>query len=585
MKILGGLVLICSFALGVSPVYASDSTALTSRITAVTVFADRAQVTRVARVDMPAEPASVTIAKLPGWIDAESVRVSLDPPTAGRILDVAVNTAYLAEASEEGVRKATASVLEITDQIGALSDEEHTLNDEMKRLDALRTLSVDKVQKELAIGEPKVKNISEVMAYITETIRSDRKQLRQLVQKRRDLEPVLAVRQRELAEIQGKAQLQLTSVVVELVGKGKAELRISYLSPGAAWEPSAELRVTKGGTLVSVQQYASVVQTTGEDWVDATLEFSTQKPDDLLDVPRVHGLMLDNNGGGLGDVIGKAGSSFQHAQSAYVQQNATVARNKAHWNESLSRQNDVQNRARQSFAKISSRGTTAHFAAISERSVRSDGKSVRVPISAGDYAAKTKIVAAPEMSLNAVRVADLQNGGTTPILPGKATLFSEGAFVGSSELAFAAPGEAFSVFLGVHDRLKMERTLDKKTSVLHRSGKRTEMALAFLITGENLSNEPIVVEMAERIPVAQTEEIEVSDVETPRKVKPDGQGVVRWTETIAPHQKVTWRVSYTLEYPSDFVARNRAAEERAPSPAAPGKRRLYDQIDQLENSL
>ena len=180
----------------------------------------------------------------------------------------------------------------------------------------------------------------------------------------------------------------------------------------------------------------------------------------------------------------------------------------------------------------------------------------------------------PEVSLNAVRVADLVNGGSSPILPGRAMLFEDGAFVGRSELDFVAPGETFSLFLGVHDGVKIERTLDKKSSALRRRGKRTEMALSFLVTAENLGSTPLAIELSERIPVAQTEEIEVSDVELPRKIKPDAQGVVRWTETIPPRTKLACRIGYRLEYPTDFVVRSRAAEthdsrrrrRRRPSP-------------------
>jgi uncharacterized protein (TIGR02231 family) len=569
------------------PVLAAEPPVLSTQVSAVTVFADRAQVTRSAAIDLPKEAARVVIAKLPGWIDADSVRVALDPPGAGRILDVAVSTAYLAEASEAAVRKALQGVQETTDDVAAIADEERTLNEEIARLDGLRTFAVDRVPREMTGGEVKLKTFTDTLAYVSEAVRKDRMVLRQLAKKRRDLEPVLSARQRELAEVQTRAQLQQSAVTVELSGSGRAQLKVTYLTPGAAWESVGELRVAKGAASVAVQQFASVVQTTGEDWTGATLTFSTQRPDDVLGVPEAHGLMLDKNGAGLGDVIGHHGESFTRAQSLYTEQNAAVARNARHWGDSLARQTDVQNRAVESFAQLSRRGTTGHFTALADRTVRSDGKPVRVPISNGEFAATTKIVAVPEVSLNAVRVADLHNEGKAPILPGRAALFTEGAFVGASQLAFTAPGEAFSVFLGVDDRLKMERTLDKKTSVLRRSGKRTEMALAFVLTAENLGNEPIVVEMAERIPVAQTNEIEIDDVELPRKAKPDAHGVAHWTETIAPHAKVTWRVSYTLEYPSDYVARAKARrDDEAPSPAAPAAMpKMYERIDALEKAL
>lgn len=570
----------------------SDAEPLTSRIATVTVYADRAQVTRHAPIELGGAVGRFALARLPGWIDAESVRVALDPPSAGQILDVSVQRDHLAQAPEEAVRKANEAVAQVADEIGAIADEELTLQEEIARMDALRVLTIERMPREIAVGELKAKSLAESMAVISETVRRDRQQLRQLVKRRRELEPVLQQRQRELADLHERSHLQQSTVVVEARGSGKATLKITYLTPGATWEPVGELRVTKGGTLVQVQQFAQVVQTTGEDWSGAVLAFSTQRPDDVLDVPKAHGLMLDKTGAGLGDVVAKMAASFSQAQSVYAAENMSIAKKKGNqWSESLARQAEAQNRALQSFSRIEGRGTTAHFFALGERSVRPDGKAVRVPIAAGEFAATPRVVAVPEVSLNAVRVADLRNGGQVPILPGRAALYVDGAFVGSSELDFAAPGEAFSVFLGVHDRIKVERTLDKKMSALRRSGRRTEMALAFVVTLENLSDQPQTLELSERIPVAQSEQIEVSDVETPHKTKPDGQGVVRWNETLPPRAKVQLRVSYTLEYPSDFVTRARQQDperHRAPanSPAPPRQqRKLYEQIDALEHAL
>ena len=56
------------------------------------------------------------------------------------------------------------------------------------------------------------------------------------------------------------------------------------------------------------------------------------------------------------------------------------------------------------------------------------------------------------------------------------------------------------------------------------------------------------------------------------------------------YRKVTWRIGYQIEYPTDFVARSRAAEEsNAPSSPAPAPRmkgkKMYEQIDALEQAL
>ena len=80
----------------------------------------------------------------------------------------------------------------------------------------------------------------------------------------------------------------------------------------------------------------------------------------------------------------------------------------------------------------------------------------------------------------------------------------------------------------------------------------------------------------------------MSDVELPRHLKPDAQGLVRWNETIPARSKLSWRVAYTLEYPTDFVVRSRANAARdgeAPSPSPAKARAVYEQIDALEKAF
>jgi hypothetical protein len=110
------------------------------------------------------------------------------------------------------------------------------------------------------------------------------------------------------------------------------------------------------------------------------------------------------------------------------------------------------------------------------------------------------------------------------------------------------------------------------------------------VSAENLGSTPLAVELSERIPVAETAEIEISGVELPRKVKPAAHGVVRWTETIAPHAKAAWRIGYKLDYPTDLAARARVADEHRPvptvaTPAQPAPQNLYNRIHALEATL
>jgi len=571
-----------------------DPLSLTTRIEGVTVYADRAQVVRQGSVDLAPEGSRVVIPRLPGWIDEESVRAALVPAGAGRIVDVSVAKTFLAESSEDAVRKADLAVREVEDKLAALADEEQILAADIQQVEAIRAFAVEKLPKDMATRDVKVQTFADTVDFVAARLRKDHEGLRDLGARRRDLEPVLAARTKERDDLHARAQLEQASVVVELAGTGRATLEVTYLTPGATWEPVSELRV-QGQKKVALTQYASVVQTTGEDWEGATLAFSTQRPTDLLNVPEAKGLLLGAGGNGLGEVLTRMGESFDRAQSAYSSVNARLGVKNERWQAQFANQMAIQARVTESFTRLQQRGTTAHFEARTPRAVRADGKSVRVPIASADFDVVAKLVAVPEVSLNVVRTAEITNQGAQPILPGKAALFADGSFVGTSELPFVAPGETFRTFLGVNDHVKLSRTLDHKRSSIERGAKKTKLVVSFQVTAENLGSEPVSVQLSDRVPVAHDEAIEVDDVRIPDGAKRDGDGVVQWTPTLAPKKIDTWRLEYTLEYPSDLMQRARAVEmdyeeSNAPSSGARpapkrSKQMMFHDIEQLENSL
>ena len=575
-----GLVALWSLtaSLVATPARADGPRALTTKISEVVVYADRAQVTRSAAVELPASPERIVVAGLPGWIDEESVRATLSPSSAGRILDVVVERTFLAEASEEAVRKADQAVHESSDALAALADEEAVLQAEIAQLEAVRAFSLEKLPRDMATREVKVSAFSETVSYVTEALRRDKKALRELQQRRRVLEPELEARARARDELASRAQLEQRSVTIELEGKGRATLTLSYLTPGATWEPLGELRTSAGEDKVTLAQFAQVVQTTGEDWDGAAISFSTQRSAETLNVPEVRSLLLGEAGSGLGEVLGRMGQSFERAQANYAAQNEAFSQNNADFRANKDRQVEIQNRSAVNFETLSKRGTTAHYTALSKRPVRTDGKPIRVPIALNTYAMTPKLVAVPEVSLNAVRTAEVVNTGTQPILPGKFALFVDGAFVGTSELAFVAPGETFTTYLGVHERVKLERALDRKRSKLERGSRTTKLTVSFLISAENLADAPVSVELGDRVPVAQADTIEVDEVRIPKEAKRDGSGIVRWSATLAPKTVKQWRIEYQLEYANDLLAREAPRKMQAPAPA----RMLYDDIEKLE---
>lgn len=567
---------------------AEDGKPVVSKITDVTVYADRAQVTRVATVPLAVEPARHAFAQLPGWIDEGSVRVSLSPADVGQILDVQIRRTYLAKASDEEFRKAETAVREISDQIAALDDEKAILETQSKHVDAIRMFSLDKLPKDVAAREIKSDEYGQSVEFIANSLRKLALARRDLEKKRRDLQPELTARQQKLNDLRQRSQLEQRTVVVTLKGGAKpAQLALTYMLPGATWEPVHELRASPDAKTVSLASYAVVIQTSGEDWTGVNLSLSTQHSSATMKIPELEA-MLVGTGRKMARVTSSSHDSFKLAIRNYAGQNAlwndinngdVAIQQEYRSNQAVQMGNSV--RVEQLFESLQQRGTTAHFPAMGAQTIRTDGRPVRVPIAVGEFAAVHRILAAPEISLNAARTVDLSNTGKQPLLPGKVSLYLDGAFLGLTEAEFTAPGESFSLYLGVADHLKLTRTLDRKRSELKRGGQRTKVLASFVVNVENLSERAVTVQLTDRIPVSESDEVRVGSVKISLEGKPDVKGLLHWDLNLAGKQSKEYRVEYTIEYPNDLPARANLKQSGVPTPSF----ELHKQIESLELRL
>ena len=575
---------------------AEEGKTVASKITAVTVYADRASVARSATVDFGPGVEKLAFRKLPAWLDAGSVRVSVTPPDACELVDVEVRRDYLAKPDDAELQKAQAAVQDMQDQIAALDDEKTVLDAQSRQLDAIRTFSLEKMPRDTAIREIKVEEYNALVKFMGTSLTDIAKAKRALEVKKRDLQPQLEARRKKYEELRRRAQLEQNTVLVT-ARRGAANrgtLTLSYLLPGATWEPTHEVRA--GGTLdkVMLGSFAVVSQTTGEDWDGIALTLSTQRPTRTMRIPELEKLVAGARTT-TGDVsFGVASRNFADQFDLW---NTTY--NPVAFQAEIAANRKAQERRQASnidrFQRVQEqRGTTAHFAATGTQTIRTDGRTVRVPIGSAQLDAEARIVAVPEMSLNAVRTAEMTNTGKQPLLPGSVLLFVEGAFLGTTDVDFVASGESFPMYVGVADQVKLSRTLDRKRSTLTWwTGKRKRMQVSFVVTTENLSDKPVTLQLADRIPVSETDEIRVIGVKIQPDAKADAKGILKWDVALAAKETKEFRIDYTLEYPAELPQVETSLRERDAARAvrgaapqeAPAPEGLFEQIKKLEKAF
>jgi uncharacterized protein (TIGR02231 family) len=591
---------------------AAGEPSLPSKVTEVTVYSDRARVTRQATADVTTEPRVFAFRKLPGWVDDGSVRVSA---SFGRIIDVRVERTFLARATDRTWKKARARNQALKNQLAALDDELAVLDARKKQIEGIKAFSAEKIAKDTTIGAINVKSYGEMLEFISNALRSTAKARRAVQLRRDEVTPEYQASQRELAELKNLMKLEETTVLVTLQGSRAAAstLALTYMIPGVTWQPMHDLRVsTSNSRTAEVISFAVVTQTSGEDWRGARLSFSTQSSVQTVRIPELEALTLGDTHTATRILTSKM-SSFNRAQKAFQKQsqlwnkvhNRSSARARMNFDQvfrsNIKYLQVVQSKTVRIFESLQKRGTTAHFKATTTPNVRGDGHPVRIRIGHSTLRTDQKIVAAPEQSLNAARTLQMTNATGQPFLPGKVALYQDGAFLGMTEIDFIAQGERFALFLSVADHLKLSRKLDRKHSALVRK-KRSKMQVAFIVTVENLSSTATALALTDRIPVSENREIKIDRVRISGGVRPDSRGLLHWKLTLQPKEKRQFRIAYQIEYPSELVLetrRRRRAKERmrttsgrrlspSPSPAQPmqqGGYKIEEQLLDLESQL
>ena len=255
----------------------TPTTSLDAPIVEVTVFADRARVTRALR--LPRWPATrFLLPRLPAGADADSVRVEVRGEGA-RLDWIDVHRA----SPDEVAPAATTAVL------NGLAQVQRDLARVQAGSEFLRHLAIPAEDAEDAENpedaefpeQPPAATRLQPAAWARAVAVLDRERAR-LLSGAREQDQVSARLERTKQELEarGRALLKNEGLVVSarLSAPGPAELRLTYDVKGARWEPAYDVHLDPRSDRVTVSLWAAVQQATGEDWPAVDLTVSSAAP-------------------------------------------------------------------------------------------------------------------------------------------------------------------------------------------------------------------------------------------------------------------------------------------------------------------
>lgn len=470
-------------------------------IVAVTVYPDRARVTRRCTVRLPAGEHRVPVGPLPQGLHRDSVRVGGRGPAT--VLGVDVVTRRLprtgdrsAAALEEQRRAVAAELVELADADAV----------EAQRAEFLAQLTQragGTYARALAAGDADPARVGAFADSVAEQLAAVKARQRELARRRDEARDRLAALDRQLADVTRKRQPDRLVAEVGLAVRGDAEveLELSYVVDGAGWQSSYDVRLDAGpggADRLTLTWFGLVTQRTGEDWPECDLVLSTARPAGAVTVPELDPWYLDRArpipvarpimaraaGPAPGGMAKLALGAAEMADEPLVEVSATVEQGVA----------------------------AATYRPARPVAVPADNSAHRATVAVLELGARLGHVTAPVRSPEAYLRATAVNGSEHTLLPGPAAVFHGGDFVGTTRLQTWAPGEEVELALGVDDRVRVERKLVRRVATKATLGSTRRREVEYRITVANHTPRETVVTVLDQLPVSRDEGVTVREL-------------------------------------------------------------------------
>jgi len=527
-----------------------------STISAVTVYTDRAVVTRTATVDLAGGQTELVFANLPESLLDQSVQVSGRGTAQATILDVAARRTFVDFTPN-------ARVKEVEDQLRALRNDDRRLADEVAVLgsqrDSINEFMKNAVAATKDAGRPKLEDVRATLEFGQKQLLELAQSNQKLDQQREELGNKIAALEQQLNELRGTGSKGFKTVVVRVSAAqaGNLELALSYTVGNARWTPSYDARVLSGERTVALSYFGVVHQTTGEDWKNVALTLSTARPSLGGAAPTLTAWNLDVF---KPEVVTL--NSFQvRAEAAARAKVATAAAMAREVNMQAFTTNAPADmappppEAETAAATVEAGATSASFKIATASTIPSDGSAQKVPIAAAKLAANPEYLTVPKRQQTAFLTTKVVNSTDFPLLAGAMNVFLDGTFVATSNLRTVMAGEKFDLALGADEGISVKHKRVQKFTEdtgLTNSGKRITYEYLLTIQNNKKSAERVIV--VDQLPLSRNEKIVIKQLApAASEVKPTDEGTLKWTLDLKPGEKREITVKFTVDHPNDVT--------------------------------
>ncbi len=514
-----------------------------AQILSARVYSNAAELKHKASAQITSGTSEIVITNVSNYLNENTVQISV--PKYVTVMSVQFTNAYVEEYDNN---RDSPLVKPVKEEIEKKENELKTLQNQL----TAERKSIELLDKNQSMSNAQNFSVAE-LTKLLDFYKAKRAELSNSVNKLESREKEL---NEELATLKGKLTFNQTASEKTSQGKlivnvmssqaGTLPMEVSYLSDGANWYPSYEMRIDKINEPIQMLYKAQVQQNTGIDWKNIRLSLTSGPANQNTFAPELQPWFLDYyyNTVTTKRMKGRPNANvIQTLQGQVPGINIETSQSEADKVMEVSTMDD--------YTQINESQLNITFDIDIPYTVLSNGKQHSVALKDTQLPATYSYVTAPKLDNNAYLIAKVKNYGDYSILPGEANVIFEGLYVGKTYVSADAQEDDLKLSLGKDPNIAISRMLISDKSGTKTLSSRKIQDFVYEISVRNNKKESVNITVEDQVPVSSNSDIEVSLTDKASATVDPEKGKLTWDVALKPNETKKIRFGYQVKSSKD----------------------------------
>ena len=541
-------IILISFLLFNSLIFANQEKKTTSTITKVNVFINKAEIERKASTSVLAGITDIILTDLSRNIDPNSIQVSGTGNAV--IMSVSHQINHLNKAAKsEKVKVLEKQINELNEQTIVIRYNKEALQEEKNMILSNKSIG----GANTGVNWEQLENIAdfyrERLVEISTKWTEFDKQEKDNNKKHQELS-------RQLKTLTTSLNKPTSEIIVKVHTKRQENISLTfnYLVYNAGWTPLYDFRAQDGNSKIDVSFRANVHQNTGVDWTNVPLTLSTGNPSQGIIKPELNPWYLY-----LQEVRDKyKKKSLAYGSVPARQKEIVFDVSEENEMDDMGWGDDASNAisTTSSFVNTSMKQLSTEYTITLKQNILSNNKKHMVNVKDFQIDAEYEHAAVPKLEKDAFLMANLVNWEEYDWISSEINVFYDGTFVGKSYIDISQVSDTINLSLGRDKKVSITREKIKDYCKTKSIGSQRKKLTGYEIIVRNNKRTNIKLNLQDQIPVSQQEQIEVKIIDVSGAKKNETTGFLDWDVNLKPGEVKKLYIKYEVKYPKKYMIPN-----------------------------